>query len=194
MNLSGKGVTVFCSSSDAVAPVYRRAAAELAQALVARGATVVYGGASVGLMGILANTAVEAGGRVVGVIPKQLAEKEIAHAGLAEQHVVDTMHQRKTILSERASAYVVLPGGFGTYEEFFEVVAWRQLEIHDKPIILMNVEGFFDPILTQIDRAICEKMIKPEYAAFVQTARSVEEAMRLLEADPTPTGKVETWI
>src|SRR5215813_2545070 len=115
MNLSERGITVFCSSSDAVPSVYRRAAEDLGRILAARNATVVYGGGAVGLMGVLADAALAAGGRVVGVIPHQLLAKEIGHSGLTELHVVDTMHQRKAIMSERASAFVVLPGGLGTY-------------------------------------------------------------------------------
>src|SRR5262244_3274303 len=118
MNLSERGVTVFCSSSDAVAPVYRRAAADLGRELAARHAIVVYGGGAVGLMGVLADAALAAGGRVVGVIPHQLLAKEIGHTGLTELIVVETMQQRKAIMSERGSAFVILPGGFGTYEEF----------------------------------------------------------------------------
>lgn len=194
MKLAGRGITVFCSSSDAAALHYQQAAAELGTALARRGAITVYGGASVGLMGALANAAIAAGGRVVGVIPRQLVEREVAHSGLSEQHVVENMHQRKMMLSERASAYVVLPGGFGTYEEFFEVVAWRTLGIHDKPIVLLNMDGFYDAALAQVHRATEEKMIRREYAAFVQVATSVDEVMKLLESDLPSSRPAEKWI
>ena len=194
MNLAERGIAVYCSSSDAVAEVYRRAAEDLGRALAHRGAIVIYGGGAVGLMGVLADAALAAGGRVVGVIPHQLVAKEVGHSGLTELIVIDTMHQRKAIMSDRASAFVILPGGFGTYEEFFEVIAWRTLGIHDKPIILVNVEGFFDPVLAQIERAVAERMIRPEYAALVQVARSADEAIALLEADPVPSPMVEKWF
>ncbi|HEY3243221.1 MAG TPA: TIGR00730 family Rossman fold protein [Phycisphaerae bacterium] len=194
MMLTDRGVTVFCSSSNAVAPVYRAAAAELGRVLVARGAVIVYGGGSVGLMGVLADAGLAAGGRVVGVIPRQLVAAEIAHAGLTEQIVVETMHERKAIMSERAAGYVILPGGFGTYEEFFEVVTWKQLGMHDKPIVLLNVEGFFDPLLGQIERAVAERMIKPEYAGLIAVRRTVEQVIGYLEAyEPVPM-REQKWF
>jgi hypothetical protein len=187
MNLADSGVTVFCSSSNAVAPIYREAAADLGRALVGRGATVVYGGGSVGLMGVLADAALAVGGRVIGVIPRQLVSAEVAHAGLTELIVVETMHQRKAIMSERAAAYIILPGGFGTYDEFLEVVTWKQLGMHDKPIVLLNVEGFFDPLLAQIERAVSERMIKPEYRGLIEVVRSLDEVLTRLEAyQPAP--------
>jgi hypothetical protein len=194
MMLTDRGVTVFCSSSNAVAPVYRAAAAELGRVLVARGAVIVYGGGSVGLMGVLADAGLAAGGRVVGVIPRQLVTAEIAHAGLTEQIVVETMHERKAIMSERAAGYVILPGGFGTYEEFFEIVTWKQLGMHDKPIVLLNVEGFFDPLLGQIERAVAERMIKPEYAGLIAVRRTVEQVIGYLEAyEPVPM-REQKWF
>ncbi len=181
MNLDGAGITVFCSSSDGAAEAFRRAATELAAALAQRGAVVIYGGASVGLMGVLADAALAAQGRVVGVIPHQLADKEVAHAGLTELIVVHTMHERKTIMSERAAGYVVLPGGFGTYEEFLEVVTWKQLALHAKPIVLLNLDGFYEPLLAQVDRAIRERLIKPAYRGLFDVAASVPESLALLD-------------
>ena len=192
MKLDGLGITVFCSSSDAAPAPYFHAARALGEALAKEGAIVVYGGASVGLMGAVADSALGAGGRVVGVIPQRLVDRELAHARLHELHVVETMHERKAIMSARAAGYVVLPGGFGTYEEFFEVVTWKQLAMHRKPVVLLNVNGFYDALLAQIDRAITEQVIRPEYRAFVLVATTVEEAMAALhgaELDAAPSGK-----
>lgn len=193
MDLASATVAVYCSSSDHVAAGFKRAAAELGATLALRRATIVYGGGSTGLMGVLADAALGRGGRVVGVIPRQLVEREVAHRGLSEQHVVETMHERKMLMSQRAAAFVVLPGGFGTLEEFFEVVSWRTLGIHEKPILVLNAEGYFDPMLEQIHRGVGEQMIRPAYAAFVQIARDVREAIALLESDPVPSARVERW-
>lgn len=192
MNFVDRGITVFCSSSDAAPAAYRRAAVDLGRALAERGAIVVYGGASVGLMGALATAALDAGGRVVGVIPQRLVDRELAHGRLTELHVVETMHERKAIMSDRAAGYVVLPGGFGTYEEFFEVVTWKQLGMHTKPVVLLNTDGFYDPLLAQIDRAITERVIRPEYRSFVRVAATVDEVLAHLaaaEPDAGPSGR-----
>ncbi|MCC7292620.1 MAG: TIGR00730 family Rossman fold protein [Phycisphaerales bacterium] len=195
MNLDGAGIAVFCSSSEGAAEGFRRATAELAAALAQRRAVVIYGGASVGLMGVLADAALAALGRVVGVIPHQLAEKEIAHAGLTELVIVHTMHERKTIMSQRAAGYIVLPGGFGTYEEFLEVVTWKQLALHAKPIILVNLDGFYDPLLAQVDRAIREQLIKPAYRGLFDVAANVPQALALLDrAEPRLSTGEGKWF
>ena len=192
MDLASRGVTVYCSASK-VAPVYERAAAELGRGLARAGATLVYGGGAVGLMGVLADAALAAGGRVVGVIPRRLIEKEVGHPGASELIVVTSMHERKSIMSQRASAYVVLPGGYGTYEEFLETVTWRQLGIHFLPIVLINVEGFFNPLLAQIERAVADGMIKPEGRGYFIVAPSADAALAALAAAPEPPPGQDGW-
>lgn len=193
MNLAGQGVAVYCSAS-VVNARYRDAAAELGSGLAQAGATLVYGGGAVGLMGSLADATLAAGGPVIGVIPRRLIEKEIGHVGATELIVVTSMHERKMIMSNRAAAFVVLPGGYGTYEEFLEIVTWRQLGIHFKPVILVNVAGFFDGMLTQIERAVAEGMIKPEAREHFCVAESPSHALRLLREAPEPPPGQAGWI
>ncbi len=147
-------VAVFCASADGSHVAYREAAVELGTALAARGIGVVYGGAKVGLMRAVADAALAAGGRVVGVIPTVLVDLEVAHDGLTELHVTDTMHTRKALMGERSDAFIVLPGGFGTFEELFEVLAWQTLKMHAKPVVLLNVNGFYDKMLEFLDHCV----------------------------------------
>ncbi len=140
-------ICVYCGSSRGTLPQHADAAAGLARALAARGTTLVYGGGRVGLMGVAADAALAAGARVVGVIPRLLLEREVGHDGLSELHVVETMHERKRMMADFADGFVALPGGLGTLEELFEVWTWRQLGYHNKPLGLLNVEGYFDPLL-----------------------------------------------
>jgi uncharacterized protein (TIGR00730 family) len=164
---------VFCGSSSGRHERYADAARLMGQALVARGLSLVYGGGQVGLMGILADAVLEAGGEVIGVIPHALNAREIAHARLTRLHVVDSMHERKAMMASLSDAFVAMPGGFGTYEEFFEAVTWTQLGVHKKPCGLLNVAGFYDPIVQFLDRAVEEQFIRFEHRATV-----------LVEADP----------
>ncbi|MBC7544729.1 MAG: TIGR00730 family Rossman fold protein [Candidatus Sericytochromatia bacterium] len=194
MQVTGQGITVFCSASTAVAPAYLETARALGTAIAEAGGVVIYGGAHVGCMGSVADAALAAGGRVVGVIPTLLVEKEVAHTGLTELIVVDTMHQRKAIMSERAAAYVVLPGGFGTFEELFEVITWKQLGMHNRPIILVNVAGYYDAILAQVALGIAELVIKPEYGQLFIAVENVVDAMSVLAAAPEPELPIETWF
>ena len=138
-------VAVFCAAADGARREYRQVAEELGHALAARSLGLIYGGARVGLMGAVADAAKSAGGYVVGVIPTVLVDKEVAHDGLSELHVTSTMHTRKALMSERADAFIILPGGFGTLEELFEVLAWQSLDLHAKPVILLNAAGFLRP-------------------------------------------------
>jgi len=160
-------VCVFCGSSTGGREVYAEAARELGREIVARQLTLVYGGGQVGLMGELANAVLAEGGEVVGVIPHALASREIAHAGLTKLHVVDSMHERKALMAQLSDAFVALPGGFGTYEEFFEAVTWTQLGVHRKPCGLLNVSGFYDPIIGFLDRAVEEQFVRREHRAAV---------------------------
>src|SRR5262245_59376483 len=139
-----RSVCVFCGSSLGGRPVYAEAARRLGAALAARGLELVFGGGHIGLMGVLADAVLAAGGQAVGVIPRALVEKELAHSGLTELHVVETMHQRKALMADRAGAFAALPGGYGTAEEMFEIITWSQLRIHEKPVGFLNTAGYFD--------------------------------------------------
>lgn len=154
---------VFTGSSPGGDPAYAAAAGELGRALAGHGIGLVYGGASVGLMGAVADAALEAGAEVVGVIPQTLVDREIAHPGLSELRVVGSMHERKALMAELTDAFVALPGGAGTLEELFEVWTWAQLELHTKPIGLLNVDGFYAPLLAMVDHMIDEGFLKPPY-------------------------------
>jgi uncharacterized protein (TIGR00730 family) len=144
-------VCIFCGSSNGNDPAYAAVAREMAQALAGHGYGIVYGGGRIGLMGTVADAALEAGAEVVGVIPRALARSEIAHDGISRLHVVETMHERKALMAELSSAFMALPGGFGTMDEFCEILTWRQLGIHDKPIGLLSPMGYFDPLLRLFD-------------------------------------------
>src|SRR5947199_695253 len=158
-----KRVCVFCGSQSGADPAHAETARELGRELARRGLALVYGGGRVGLMGELATAALRAGGEVVGVIPQSLSAKEIAFGEATELIVVGTMHERKALMADRADAFVALPGGFGTCEEFFEVLTWGQLGIHDKPIGVLNVAGFFDPLLAWVERSLAEGFLRPEH-------------------------------
>jgi uncharacterized protein (TIGR00730 family) len=149
-----RAVCVYCGSSFGADPLYLEATRSLAQTLVANGIRVVYGGASVGLMGALADATLEAGGEVVGVIPQQLVDREVAHAGLTDLHVVSTMHERKALMAELSDAFVALPGGIGTLEELIEVFTWSQLGLHRKPLGVLNVNGYYDGLGAFLDHAV----------------------------------------
>jgi uncharacterized protein (TIGR00730 family) len=149
-------VCVFCGSKCGNGSNYVDATRAFAECLVRRGLGLVYGGGDIGLMGILADTMLPLGGEVIGVIPRLLEAKELAHHGITELHVVESMHARKSLMADKADAFVALPGGFGTADELFEILTWRQLDIHGKPIGILNVDGFFDPFLTWLDRMVEE--------------------------------------
>ena len=153
---SEKWVCVFCASAAGASPDYLQAATELGRRIAERGFGLVYGGATVGAMGAVADGALAAGGAVVGVIPDVIREREIDHKGLTELHVVRTMHERKAMLAERADAFIALPGGYGTLDEFIEIVTWAQLRIHQKPCVLVNVRGFYDGFLAFLDHTMRE--------------------------------------
>jgi uncharacterized protein (TIGR00730 family) len=156
-------ICVFCGSASGRAPTYAAAARELGQLLAKRGIGLVYGGGNVGLMGELADAVLDAGGRAIGVIPQQLVDREIAHRGLTELHVVENLHQRKALMAELADAFLTLPGGVGTMEELFEVWSWGRLGLHSKPCGLLNVDGYFDSLRTLTDQMVTEGFLEPEY-------------------------------
>lgn len=175
-----KNVAVFCASANGADPVYRATAVELGRALAMRNVGVVYGGAKVGLMQAVAEAALAENGTVVGVIPTVLVDLEVAHDGLTELHVTDTMHTRKAMMGDLSDAFIALPGGFGTFEEMFEVLAWQTLKIHAKPVLLLNINGFYDKLLAFLDDCVVQGMLKAKYRAIVLVADSVDEALRLL--------------
>ncbi|WP_296493521.1 TIGR00730 family Rossman fold protein [Rhodoferax sp.] len=155
-----KAICVYCGSSPGRLEVYASAARALGQALVARDLGLVYGGASIGLMGLVADTVLQLGGRVVGVIPKGLARKEVVHRQLSELHVTQSMHERKTLMAELSDGFIAMPGGIGTFEEIFEIWTWAQLGIHAKPCGLLNVAGYYDALTTFLDHAAAEQFLK----------------------------------
>jgi len=173
-----KYLCVFCASSKGGPVVYAEATRRFGEALASRGWGLVYGGGHVGLMGILADAVLQAGGPVLGVIPRSMVERELAHEGLTELHIVETMQQRKALMAERAAAFAALPGGVGTADEFFEIVTWRLLRLHDKPIGLLNIAGFFDPLLAWLDRTVVDGFLRPEHRRLLYVT---EEPERLLD-------------
>lgn len=160
-------VCVYCGSSPGRNPAFAAAATAFGELLGRDGIRLVYGGGHVGLMGVVADAALRAGGEVHGVITRALGDKEVAHRGLTHLDVVDTMHERKALMSDNADAFVMLPGGFGTFDEFFEAVTWTQLGVHSKPCGVLNVAGFFDALQAQVDAAVDERFVRPEHRALL---------------------------
>ena len=180
-----KGVCVFCGSRAGTRPEYAAAARALGALLAERGLTLVYGGGNVGLMGHIADAALAAGGRVIGVIPQSLVDREVAHHGVSELRIVRTMHERKALMNDLADAFVALPGGFGTLDEFFEVLTWAQLGIHGKPCGLLNVAGYFDPLLAAADHMAAEGFLRPEHRHMLLAGTDARALLeRLLQAAP----------
>ncbi len=172
---------VFCGSRSGVRPAYTAAAEELGRLLAQNGIGLVYGGASVGLMGSIANAALDAGGEVIGVIPRDLVRREVAHTSLGDLRVVDTMHQRKALMAELSDGFIALPGGVGTLDETFEIWTWAQLGHHNKPCALLNVDGYFDKLNSFLDLVATEGFLRPEHRAGLicqPTPQQVLEAMR----------------
>lgn len=181
MSPSGKWVCVFCASAAGASPEYLQTAAELGRRIAQRGHSLVYGGATVGAMGAVADAALAAGGAVAGVIPEVIREREIDHRGLTEQHVVGTMHERKAMMAARADAFIALPGGYGTLDEFIEVVTWAQLKIHAKPCVLVNAGGFWNGFLAFLDTCVQQGFIQPDNRTLIEVATDPEEALNLVE-------------
>ena len=175
-----RAVCVFCGSQPGTKPAYLQAARELGAQLARRDWTVLYGGGHVGMMGALADGALAAGGRVIGVIPEHLMRPEVAHQGLTELLVVDSMHTRKRIMAGRSDAFIVLPGGYGTFEEMFEMVTWRQLRLHAKPVGLVNVDGYFDHLLAFLQHAAQQEFIRPQHRDLLSVETSVAALLERL--------------
>ncbi len=190
--MTTRRICVFCGSSSGVRPVYATAAREMGRLLASRGIGLVYGGGNVGLMGVIADAVLEAGGEVTGVIPHALAAREVAHKGLTTLHLVSSMHERKAMMAELAESFLAMPGGFGTYEEFFEAVTWTQLGLHRKACGLLNVAGFYDPMVAFIDQAVADGFIRPEHRAAIVVN---DDPARLLDRLTTHELPVVTkWI
>jgi len=173
-------ICVFCASSFGVDPVYLSVATELGDSIAKAGFGLVYGGASVGLMGAVADAALVRGAEVIGVLPEALSNREIAHPGLTELHKVGTMHERKALMASYADAFVALPGGYGTFDEFLEILTWAQLRIHAKPCVLINTKGYYDGLLNFLDHAVGEGFLKHKNRELLLVAKDVEESLQLV--------------
>jgi hypothetical protein len=173
-------VAVYCGSRTGQSEAFAQAAADTGRWIGSHGGQLVYGGGRSGLMGVVADATLQAGGRVVGVIPTTLVERELAHRGCTELHVVDTMHERKRMMAERADAFVALPGGIGTLEELFEVWTWRQLGYHDKPIGLLNVAGYYDALLAFLAHSARQQFMAPALMGLVHTSTDAQQLLPAL--------------
>jgi uncharacterized protein (TIGR00730 family) len=173
-----KSLAVFCGSSNGASEIYREHAVALGKTLAEQEISLVYGGASVGLMGAVADAALHAGGRVIGVLPHFLQSREIAHNGLSELIIVDSMHERKSKMAEIADGFIVLPGGPGTMEEYFEIFTWAQLGLHEKPCGLLNINHYYDPLISLFDRMAEEQFMQEKYRAMVITDTTPQGILR----------------
>lgn len=187
---------VFCGSATGARESYRERAVELAAELAARGTRLVYGGGNIGLMGVIADAALERGVHVTGIIPEGLAARELAHHGVSDLRVVDSMHTRKAMMAELSDGFVAMPGGIGTFEEWFEVLTWSQLGIHRKPCGLLDVDGYYGDLLALLDRSVDEGFLKPKHRAKVLTSASPSALMDAMEAwtplaEPAVLGKTQ---
>jgi uncharacterized protein (TIGR00730 family) len=185
-------VCVFCGSREGSSPSYVEAARCMGKTLARRGLGMVYGGGRVGLMGAVADAALGEGGEVVGVIPEALLAREIAHADLTKLHVVGTMHERKKLMAELSDGFVALPGGYGTLEEFMEVLSWAQLRIHEKPCALLDVNGFWEPLSTLFDEAVAEGFVPPNHRSFVLQEQDPHALLDLMERYTPP--ETRKWV
>jgi uncharacterized protein (TIGR00730 family) len=187
-----KRICVFCGSNPGAEPAYAEAAADLGRLLALRGLTLVYGGGRVGLMGVLADAALAAGGRVTGVIPEALAAKELAHGRLTDLVVVGSMHERKALMSELSDAFIALPGGIGTLEEWFEVWTWSQLGFQPKPCGMLNVAGYYDHLLAFLDHMTAERFLSPPHRSMAIVEERADRLLDRLASYQPP--RAEKWI
>lgn len=185
-------ICVYLGSNPGFDPAYAEATKALAKELAARKIGLVFGGSDVGLMGLIANTCLEAGGEVIGVIPKLLVEKEVAHPGLTEMHVVESMHERKQIMADLSDAFIALPGGIGTIEEFFEVLTWNQLGYHAKPCGLLDVNGYYTCLADHMDRMVDEGFLVRDHRRMVMSSGDPAELLNLFATYVPPV--VDKWI
>ena len=187
-----KRICVFCGSHFGNDPAYRAAAVEFGERMAERGLGLVYGGGAVGMMGVVADAVLTGGGEVIGVIPKSLRDREVAHEGLTELQVVDSMHERKRLMYAQAGAVVALPGGIGTLDELFESMTWNQLGLHLKPACVLNVGGYFDPLVAMLDRALAQGFVGRAYTDFLLVESTSEGLLDALERYRPPSGDV--WV
>lgn len=181
-----KSLCIYCGSSNDGPARHRQAARRLGEILAESGIELVFGGGHVGLMGEIADAALGAGGRVVGIIPEHLLKAEVGHGRVSELIVVESMHQRKETMFRRADAFAVLPGGFGTLDELFEIVTWRQLRLHDKPIVLVNLDGYWDPLLSLVHRLVEQRYSRPEHRRLFTVVDGVEDVLTAVAAEHAP--------
>ena len=185
-------VCVYCGSSVGSRDEYTQAARDLGRLLASRGLRTVYGAGNIGLMGVLADAALEAGGEVIGVIPEALVERELAHNGVTDLRIVHSMHERKALMADLSDAFIALPGGFGTFEELCEMLTWLQLGIHQKPCGLLNVAGYYDPLITMFDHATEERFLRPQHRNLLQVETDPARLLdRLAATHPPETHK---WL
>lgn len=173
-------VCVYCGTGEQVDPAYKASAADLGRGIGAGGLRLVYGGGKVGLMGIVSEAAFDAGAEVVGIIPEHIQTKEIVNTKVMELHVVDSMHTRKRLMVEKSDAFIVLPGGFGTLDETFEILTWKYLKLHDKPVVFVNVKNYWDPLLDMVRHMAGAGFVPPWHRDLFQVAQSAEEALAML--------------
>lgn len=183
---------VFCGSSFGTSPAYSEAARQVGESLARRGVGLVYGGGNVGLMGVVADAALAAGGEVIGVIPHSLVAREVGHQGLTDLRVVDTMHERKALMADLSDAFLALPGGIGTLDEWFEIWTWAQLGLHGKPCGLLNVEGYYDPLLAFIDQMVSQGFLRDTHRNMILVDTTLEPLLDRMERYTPPV--VEKWI
>ncbi len=188
-----KRICVFCGSSFGARAEYKQAAEHLGKALADRKLGLVYGGGNVGLMGAIADAALAAGGEVIGVIPDSLLRRELGHRGLTKLNVVKTMHERKALMADLSDAFIALPGGFGTMEEFCEIITWSQLGIQQKPCGLLNVAGYWDHFLAMLDHSVDERFVRPENSELILVARNPDSMLERLMKWKPPL-QVEKWV
>lgn len=187
-----KSICVFCGANFNGDPILKEAIEQLAEVMVSRNITLVFGGGKVGVMGLLADAVLSRGGKAIGVIPQFLMDKEVGHSGLTELHIVDNMHQRKQMMNDLCEGIITLPGGLGTLEEFFEVLTWLQLGLHNHPIGLLNVGGYYDSLLKQLDVMVEQKFLKPTNRELVITSGDPIELVSLMDSfNATPD---EVWF
>lgn len=187
-----RSVCVFCGSSHGFASEYAETAKNTGLEIARRGWTLVYGGGNVGLMGVVADAVLSTGGKVIGVIPEALLARELGHTGLTKLHVVGTMHERKAMMADLSDGFIALPGGIGTFEEFFEILTWGQLGIHRKPCGLINVRDYYGPLLAMLDKSVEEGFLKPVHSQMILQSENAGELLSLFEGyDP---GDATKWI
>ena len=176
-----KSLLVYCGSNPGVNPIYKETAVRLGLEMVKRGMKLIYGGGSLGLMGTIADTVMENGGEVVGIIPTFLDKMEVGHPNLTEIHVVNSMHERKALMEEMCDSIITLPGGYGSMDELFEILSWSQLGLHKKPVGLLNVNGFYEPLVAQLDLMVREGFLKQPNREIIQVSDSIEKVFKLME-------------